>query len=121
MSVTNKGKSACTRFKIEKVFESSNKPTVSLINCWLETGRTHQIRVHLNYIGNSIVGDKTYGKKKFIYDKHKDSKIEISSIAPRQALHAYSLGFQHPFKKELMYFEYEIPEDMKKTIDFFDN
>ena len=121
MSVSEKGKYACTRFTIEKIFENSSKPTVSLINCWLETGRTHQIRVHLNYIGNSVVGDKVYGEKKFLFDKENDLKINFLSIAPRHALHAFSLGFQHPLNNETMYFESQIPNDMKKTINFFNN
>ena len=119
MSVSDAGKYACTRFKIEEVMGNQGKPAVCLVDCWLETGRTHQIRVHLNFIGNSIVGDKIYGKKSsFSYN---NENFKILSISPRHSLHAYSLGFIHPHQNKYLFFEIDIPEDMKKTIDFFRN
>ena len=59
-----KGKIAITNYKTLKIFQNSNLPKISLISCQLETGRTHQIRVHMNFKGNSILGDKSYGKSK---------------------------------------------------------
>jgi len=116
-SIKSIGKYACTRFKINEVLGDLKKPAACLVDCWLETGRTHQIRVHLNFIGNSIVGDKVYGKKSnFFYN---NENLKILSFAPRHSLHAYSLGFIHPQKNKYLFFEVDIPEDMKKTIDFF--
>ena len=76
MEVNNvKGKKAITNYKTIEVFENKKIPTLSLIECKLETGRTHQIRVHMNYLGNSIVGDDTY-KKKFKKFKNIDQDLE---------------------------------------------
>jgi len=97
MSVSKiKGKIAITNYKTLEIFQNTNLPKISLIECKLETGRTHQIRVHMNYIGSPILGDKSYGrlKKKF---KKIDADIEkkINNFH-RQALHAKTLGFNHP-------------------------
>ena len=70
MSVTKgKGKLAITNYKTLKIFQNSNLPKISLIECQLETGRTHQIRVHMKFKGNSILGDKSYGKSKIKFKK----------------------------------------------------
>ncbi len=119
MSISEQGKYACTRFKINEVIGDQKKPAACLVDCWLETGRTHQIRVHLNFLGNSIVGDKVYGKKSNFF--YKNENFKILSFAPRHSLHAYSLGFMHPHKDKYLLFETDIPEDMKKTIDFLKN
>ena len=95
-----KGKMAITNYKTLKVFQNLNLPKISLIECQLETGRTHQIRVHMNFKGNPILGDKSYGKSKRKFKKI-DLNIEkkINNFN-RQALHAKSLGFIHPSTKK---------------------
>ena len=112
----NIGKIAITNYKTLEVFQNINIPKISLIECKLETGRTHQIRVHMNFKGNPILGDKSYGKsrKKF---KKIDLNIEkkINNFN-RQALHAKSLGFKHPTKKKEVYFEAERPKDFDTLI-----
>ena len=106
-----KGKIAITNYKTLEIFRNSNLPKISLEECKLETGRTHQIRVHMNFKGNSILGDKAYGrsKKKF---KKIDINIEkkINNFN-RQALHAKSLGFVHPKTGKEIFFEAERPKD----------
>jgi len=111
-----KGKMAITNYKTIKVFQNLNLPKFSLIECQLETGRTHQIRVHMNFKGNPIVGDKSYGKSKKKFKKI-DIKIEnkINNFN-RQALHAKSLGFLHPKTKEEVFFEARRPEDFNTLI-----
>jgi len=106
-----KGKVAITNYKTIKVFQNLNLPKISLIECYLETGRTHQIRVHMNFKGNPILGDKSYGKTKRKYKKI-DLNIEkkINNFN-RQALHAKSLGFVHPKTKEKVFFEADRPTD----------
>ena len=106
-----KGKIAITNYKTIKIFQNTNLPKISLVECRLETGRTHQIRVHMNFKGNSILGDKSYGKikKKF---KKIDFKIEkIINNFNRQALHAKSLGFIHPKTEKEVFFEAKRPND----------
>ena len=106
-----KGKMAITNYKTLKVFQNLNLPKISLIECQLETGRTHQIRVHMNFKGNPILGDKSYGKT-----KRKFKKIDLSlekkiNNFKRQALHAKSLGFIHPKTKKEIFFEAKRPKD----------
>ena len=100
MEVSNtKGKKAITNYKTLEIFESKNIPTFSLLECKLETGRTHQIRVHMNYLGNNIVGDDKY-KKRFKKIKNIDKTLEKNLInLNRQFLHAKIIGFIHPKKK----------------------
>ena len=119
MAVTKdkcRGKNAITNYKTLKVFKNSNLPKISFIECKLETGRTHQIRVHMNFKGNPILGDKSYGKsrKKF---KNINLKIEkeINNFK-RQALHAKSLGFVHPVTGKEMFFEAKRPKDLDSLI-----
>ena len=115
-----KGKIAITNYKTLKIFHNSNLPRISLIECKLETGRTHQIRVHMNFKGNPIIGDKSYGKlrKKF---KKIDPNIEkkINNFN-RQALHAKSLGFIHPSTKQEVFFEARRPIDFDTLIKNLD-
>jgi 23S rRNA pseudouridine1911/1915/1917 synthase len=112
----DKGKIAITNYKTIKIFKNLNLPKISLIECQLQTGRTHQIRVHMNFKGNPILGDKSYGKsqKKF---KKIDVKIEkkINNFH-RQALHAKSLGFIHPRTKKEIFFEAKRPKDLNSLI-----
>ncbi len=115
--VKEKGKVAITNYKTIKVFQNSNLPKISLIECQLETGRTHQIRVHMNYKGNSILGDKSYGKSKKKF-KNIDPIIEkkINNFN-RQALHAKSLGFIHPKTKKEFFFKAKRPIDLDALIE----
>ena len=107
----SKGKNAITNYKTLEVFKNLNLPKISLIECKLETGRTHQIRVHMNFKGNPILGDKSYGKSKKKF-KDIDANIEkkINSF-DRQALHAKHLGFIHPTKDKEVFFEAKRPKD----------
>jgi len=87
----------------------------------LKTGRTHQIRVHLSSIGHPVFGDPTYGGRKIIYGSNLPkikSRVEnLLEIMKRQALHAKTIGFFHPVKKEFMRFESDLPIDMNLLID----
>ena len=112
-----KGKKAITKYKTLKVFEGKSIPTLSLVECKLETGRTHQIRVHMNFKGNQIVGDKKYTKK---YKKLKNVNDEINERIMnlnRQFLHAKVLGFNHPKSNKKLFFESNLPKDLKKIIN----
>ena len=110
-----KGKKAITNYKTIEVFENKNTPTLSLLECKLETGRTHQIRVHMNYLGHSIVGDDKY-KKKFKKIKNIDETLENSlNNLKRQFLHAKTLGFIHPKKKEML-FHSILPYELENII-----
>ncbi len=114
MMVSNtKGKKAITNYKTLEIFENKNTPTLSLLECKLETGRTHQIRVHMNYLGNSIVGDDKY-RKKYKKIKNIDSSLEKNLISlNRQFLHAKTLGFIHPKKNEEMIFNSFLPKELE--------
>ncbi len=108
-----KGKKAITNYQTLEIFENKNTPTLSLLECRLETGRTHQIRVHMNYMGNSIVGDDKY-KKKFKKIKNIDASLEKSLInLNRQFLHAKTIGFIHPQKNEKMIFNSILPQELE--------
>ncbi len=94
---------------------------VSLVKCNLETGRTHQIRVHMKHIGNTLFNDTTYGGDKVLrgtsFSKYEQFVANCFKICPRQALHAKSLGFIHPKTKEFMQFDSEVPADMTALLD----
>ncbi|MDH5598488.1 MAG: RluA family pseudouridine synthase [Cyclobacteriaceae bacterium] len=94
---------------------------VSLIKCTLETGRTHQIRAHMKYLGHTLFNDATYGGDKLLkgtqFSKYKSFVENCFKILPRQALHAKSLGFIHPDTGEKMYFESELPKDFSDVIE----
>jgi len=109
----NKGKKAITNYETIEIFENKNVPTLSLLECKLETGRTHQIRVHMNYLGNSIVGDDKY-KKKFKKIKNIEPSLEkILTRLNRQFLHAKTLGFVHPKKNKEMIFNSILPNELE--------
>ena len=114
MEVSNtKGKKAITNYKTVEIFENNNTPTLSLLECKLETGRTHQIRVHVNHLGNSIVGDDKY-KKKFKKIKNIDEDLEKLLVnLKRQFLHAKTLGFFHPKKGKEMVFSSILPQELE--------
>ena len=108
-----KGKKAITNYKTLEIFENSKVPTLSLVECKLETGRTHQIRVHMSYKGNNILGDKKY-KKKFKKLKNIDPEIEdVLSNLNRQFLHAKVLGFTHPKSGKRLEFSSNLPIELE--------
>jgi 23S rRNA pseudouridine1911/1915/1917 synthase len=122
MEVSNsKGKKAITNYKTIEIFENKYTPTLSLLECKLETGRTHQIRVHMNYLGNSIVGDEKY-KKKFKKLKDIDPILEKGlTNLNRQFLHAKTIGFIHPKKNKEMIFDSILPKELEKILKMLRN
>ena len=115
------GKKAITNYKTVKVFSIKNIPKISLIECELETGRTHQIRVHMKYKGAPLLGDNQYGKKNIKFKKINEDFLKKLSLLSGQALHAKSLGFIHPSKNKWVNFESELPNDFKKLLDLLKN
>ena len=112
----SKGKKAITNYKTLEIFENRKTPTLSLVECKLQTGRTHQIRVHMNYKGNSIVGDDKYKKK---YKKLKNIDLVIEKLINelnRQFLHAKTLGFIHPRNRKKMIFSSLLPQDLNNIL-----
>tara|TARA_B100002049_G_scaffold63979_1_gene46197 strand:- start:33 stop:1013 length:981 start_codon:yes stop_codon:yes gene_type:complete len=111
-----KGKLAITNYKTVEIYENDRVPTLSLVEYRLKTGRTHQIRVHMKFKGNPILGDKSYKKK---LKKLKDVDPELNEIIKkidRQCLHAKSLGFLHPTKNQRLFFESKLPNDLHKIV-----
>lgn len=110
------GKEAVTHFKVLE-----RLGYVTLVSCELETGRTHQIRVHMKYIGHTLFNDERYGGDKILkgttFTKYKQFVENCFKILPRQALHAKTLGFIHPKTGKKMQFDTDIPEDMAACID----
>ncbi|MFT6458265.1 RluA family pseudouridine synthase [Pseudophaeobacter arcticus] len=110
------GRHAVTRARIVEPF--GQPPVAALIECWLETGRTHQIRVHMTHAGHCLVGDPTYGgKRKLAAKSLAPAAIAAVQNFPRQALHAAVLGFVHPVSGEEMRFEAPLPQDMSDLIE----
>ena len=122
MEVSNsKGKRAITNYKTIEVFENDKTPTLSLVECRLETGRTHQIRVHMTHLGNSIMGDRKY-KKKYKKLKNVDTKLEnLIYKLNRQFLHAKTIGFIHPKTKEEMIFSSILPQELENILKLLRN
>ena len=116
-----KGKKAITNYKTIEIFENEYTPTLSLLECKLETGRTHQIRVHMNFMGNSIVGDDKY-KKKFKKIKNINATLEKKLInLKRQFLHAKTIGFIHPKKNKEMIFNSILPQELEIILKMLRN
>lgn len=111
--VWDQGRHAVTRARVDEAFAGQ----AALVDCWLETGRTHQIRVHLAYAGHGLIGDPTYGGKKRLSDKALGPGAEVGNSFPRQALHAASLGFDHPVTGERMEFSSPLPADICSLIE----
>ena len=111
-----KGKIAITNYKTLEIFENDKTPTFSLVECRLETGRTHQIRVHMSYKGNNILGDKKY-RKKFKKIKNINHNLEklIYSL-DRQFLHAKVIGFIHPKSGKKLRFNSILPNDLSNIV-----
>ena len=109
------GQTAVTHYEV-----LNNLRYVSLIKCNLETGRTHQIRAHMKYLGHPLFNDSTYGGDKIVkgttFTKYKQFVDNCFKIIPRQALHAKSLGFIHPSTNKFVQFDSELPEDFKSVI-----
>ena len=115
------GKKAVTNYKTIKVFNIKDIPKISLIECELETGRTHQIRVHLKYKGTSLLGDKQYGKKNVKFKKiNNEFFVKLNNLSG-QALHAKTLEFIHPSTKKRMSFNSNLPEAFKKILNLLEN
>ena len=112
------GKVAITQLSVERVWRLlSGHLVLSLLDCKLETGRTHQIRVHCHSIQCPLVGDTLYGKPQ--YHRKKGLPVEVQEFS-RQALHAYQLSFVHPTTRELCTFSCPYPADMQAMIDALD-
>lgn len=115
-----KGKPAVTHYKVLE-----RLGYVTLVSCRLETGRTHQIRVHMKYIGHTLFNDERYGGEKILkgttFTKYKQFVDNCFKVLPRQALHARTLGFVHPVTNKFMRFESPIPEDMEACIEKWRN
>ena len=113
---SKKGKKAITNYNTLEVFENDKIPTFSLVECKLETGRTHQIRVHLSYKGNNILGDKKY-KKKYKKIINIDPELEkLITKINRQFLHAKIIGFKHPKNNERLEFTSKLPNDLEEIL-----
>lgn len=113
------GKHAITHYKVLKRFGY-----VTLVECKLETGRTHQIRVHMQHIKHPLFNDEDYGGDRILkgtsFTKYKQFINNCFEILPRQALHAKSLGFEHPATGEWLHFETDLPEDITKLLEKWD-
>jgi len=89
-----------------------------MVECWLETGRTHQIRVHMAHAGHGLIGDQTYGGRRKLNLKAVSAEAaQMVTAFPRQALHAAVLGFEHPVSGEVLRFEAELPSDIVALIE----
>jgi len=116
VSKKNKGKEARTRFQTREVYNSKGQPFAALVECTLETGRTHQVRVHMAHLGHPLVGDKLYGRGNVPKNAAGTDAGEAIKAFPRQALHAAHLGFVHPSTKEALSFDSPLPKDMKTLV-----
>lgn len=116
----NYGKEAITHYKVLERFGY-----VTLISCKLETGRTHQIRVHMKHIGHTLFNDERYGGNKILkgttFAKYKQFVENCFDVLPRQALHAKTLGFEHPTTGDFLRFDSNLPEDMTRCIEKWRN
>jgi 23S rRNA pseudouridine1911/1915/1917 synthase len=114
--LANSGKHAVTHYKLDENFND----IAALVTCNLETGRTHQIRVHMGHIGHSLVGDPVYTRPKLSRTKSlPEARQNVIRKFPRQALHAQTLGFVHPVTGEDLKFEVEFPRDLEKLLSAF--
>ena len=116
-----RGKKAITNYRTIKVFNIKDIPKISLIECELETGRTHQIRVHLKYKGSTLLGDKQYGKKNLKFKRINNDFLNKLNKLSGQALHAKTLEFIHPSSKKSMSFVSELPEGFQKILNLLEN
>ena len=112
--VKDTGRHATTHYTTKKSFGDPSNPWASLVECRLETGRTHQIRVHMAHVGHPVVGDQLYGRGMRL--KGGGAAPEALKTFPRQALHAYELGFTHPATGEEIHFTSPLPEDFSNLL-----
>jgi 23S rRNA pseudouridine1911/1915/1917 synthase len=111
--VWDQGRHAVTRARVVEDLKGG----AALVECWLETGRTHQIRVHMSYAGHGLLGDQTYGGKRKLSPKiFGEAAAALGMEFPRQALHAATLGFEHPVTGETLEFSSPLPPDMMALI-----
>lgn len=114
------GKHAVTHYKVKERFSY-----VTLVECKLETGRTHQIRAHFKFIGHTLFNDERYGGERILkgttFTKYKQFVENCFKILPRQALHAKTLGFKHPITNKWMQFDSELPQDMQLCLEKWRN
>lgn len=119
-NAADKGKPAVTHYKVLE-----RLGYVTLVSCKLETGRTHQIRVHMKHIGHTLFNDERYGGEKILkgttFTKYKQFVENCFKVLPRQALHAKTLGFEHPVTGKPMRFDSEIPQDMQECLEKWRN
>ncbi len=109
----DKGRHAVTRVRVLEAFAGA-----ALVECRLETGRTHQIRVHMAHVGHGLIGDSTYGGRRKLSEKAVGQDVAaLAAGFPRQALHAASLGFRHPVSGEMLQFDSPLPTDMAELLD----
>ena len=116
-----RGKRAITNYSVKKVYNIKNIPKISLIEFELETGRTHQIRVHMIYKGTSLLGDKKYHKKNMKFKNIDKTFSEILKSFNGQVLHASTLGFIHPRNLKKVEFKTKLPLKFKKLVDYLEN
>ena len=114
MAVRDSGREAITHWELQETFQGHDgKPVASLLSCQLETGRTHQIRVHLSHIGHPLMGDTVYGSHFKTKAGHLGPRAQaVLTALGRQALHAYLLALEHPRTGELLHWEAPLPEDL---------
>jgi len=113
------GKEARTRYRVIERFGEETRPLASLVECRLETGRTHQIRVHLTHLGHPLIGDPAYGRARQpprAKTPEQAAAYETVTNFPRQALHAWLLGFQHPSLHKTLRFQSEWPQDLAELL-----
>jgi 23S rRNA pseudouridine1911/1915/1917 synthase len=112
----SQGKPAVTHYRVVE-----RLGYINLVECRLDTGRTHQIRVHFQYIGHPLFNDATYGGDQILkgttFTRYRQFVRNCFAVLPRQALHARSLGFRHPVTGQEMYFESQLPDDMQQVIE----
>lgn len=115
IAVIDSGKTAVTHYRVMEEFSY-----LSLVQCKLKTGRTHQIRVHMSHIGHPVFGDPTYGGRRMAWGGMEGTKRRevqnLLEIMTRQALHAKTIGFLHPVKKKRLFFDSPLPDDFEKVL-----
>lgn len=111
------GKWAATHYRTLEIFDDRGTPYAALVECRLETGRTHQVRVHMNHIGHALIGDPVYGRKLTLPSRLDKAKQDAIKSFKRQALHAYILGIVHPRTKKDLHFEADLPNDMSALVN----
>jgi 23S rRNA pseudouridine1911/1915/1917 synthase len=122
VSKPGKGREAITHWQLIESYGPPKAPLVSLIRCTLETGRTHQIRVHMAHIGHPVLGDPLYGTG------YRTKSVRLSDLArdrlqtlDRQALHAAHLAFEHPVSGEILSFDSDLPDDLRQLVESLQN